>query len=92
MCMFVAFVVFVVFAYVVSDAFYSSQCILQSFRVWFHFDLVRNIIQIHPKGDLFHFFIEIFVTFFWLGLSICGVHGERERRKKMCMYHLGKRM
>lgn len=31
---------------------------------WFHFDLVRNIIRTHPAGDLFHFFTEIFVTFF----------------------------
>lgn len=86
------FVAFVVLAYVVSDAFYSSQCILQSFRVWFHFDLVRNIIRIHPKGDLFHFFIEIFVTFFFGWASICGVHDERERSREMCMYHLGKKM
>lgn len=70
-CLYVAFVGF---ACVVGDAFYSFQCILQSFRVWFHFDLVRNIIRIHPKGDLFHFFIEIFVTFlcvfFWGGASM----------------------
>lgn len=37
----------------------------------FYFDLVRNIIQIYPKGDLFHFSIEIFVGWifcyiFWM--------------------------